>query len=55
MVNKKMDVIKNSELLIHFFEKSSPSEQERINQIIICICGYSLDTIIYQPNLIKEI
>jgi len=54
MVNKKIDVIKNNELLIHFFERSSPTEQARINQVIICICGYSLDTIIYQPDMIKE-
>ena len=55
MINKKMDVIKNNELLIHFYEKSTKSEQDRINDIIVCICGYSLDTIIYQPNIIKEI
>lgn len=55
MINKKIDIIKNNELLIHFFENSSQSEQARINQVIICICGYSLDTIIYEPHLIKEI
>ena len=54
MQNKKIDSEINSELLIHFYEKSTISEKERINKIIVCICGYSLETIIHQPNIIKK-
>ena len=51
---KNIDVIKNNELLIHFYEKSNIEEKKRINQIIICITGYSLETIIYEPYNIKD-
>ena len=43
-----------NELLEHYYSKATPSEQKIIDTIMICICGYSLDTIIYNPKNIKN-
>ncbi len=50
---KKNRSKKNTELLTHYYEKATKTEQDRINEIIVCICNYSLDTILYHPENVK--
>ena len=54
LINKRnIDAEKNNELLIHFYEESTIAEKKKMDQIIICLTGYSLETIIYEPYNIK--
>jgi len=48
------DPIKQSELLEHYYSNATPSEQRIIDTIMVCVCGYSLDTIINHPERIKK-
>jgi len=47
------DISMQSELLEHYYSNATPSEQKIIDTIMTCVCGYSLDTIIYHPENIK--
>jgi len=51
---KKKSTEYQNELLKHFYEKASKTEQQKINEIIVCICNYSLETILYSPESIKN-
>ena len=48
------DSLEQSELLEHYYNEATPSEQKIIDTIMMCICGYSLDTIINKPHQIKS-
>lgn len=48
------DAAMQSELLEHYYSNATPSEQKIIDTIMVCICGYSLDTIINHPENIKN-
>ena len=47
------DPMKQSELLEHYYTNAIPSEQKIIDTIMVCLCGYSLDTLINHPENIK--
>ena len=52
--NKTENLGMDNELLIHYYNTAKPDEQKIIDTIIVCICGYSLETIINHPENIKE-
>jgi len=52
--NKTKNLDIGNELLIHYYTNAKPDEQKIIDTIMVCICGYSLETIINQPENIKE-
>lgn len=54
MEKNRKDIPIQNELLEHFYSKATPSEQKIIDTIMMCICGYSLDTIINHPENIKN-
>ncbi len=54
MEKSPKDVPIKNELLEHYYSKATPREQKIIDTIMVCICGYSLDTIIYHPENIKN-
>ncbi len=41
---------KQSELLVHYYNTATIEEKKAINNIMICICGHSLDAIINKPE-----
>lgn len=47
------DPIKQSERLAALYEISTDVQKKAINNALICICGYSLDTIINSPEGIQ--
>ena len=51
--NKSERLETDNELLIHYYSNATPDEQKIINTIMVCICGYSLETIINHPENIK--
>jgi len=51
--NKSESLETDNELLIHYYSNATPDEQKIINTIMVCICGYSLETIINHPENIK--
>ncbi len=53
--NKTKNLDIGNELLIHYYTNAKPSEQKIIDAIMVCICGYSLETIINHPENIKGI
>lgn len=53
--NKTKNLDSDNELLIHYYTNANPDEQKIIDTIMVCICGYSLETIINHPENIKEI
>ena len=52
--NKTENMGMDNELLIHYYTTAKPDEQKIIDTIMVCICGYSLETIINHPENIKE-
>lgn len=52
--NRTENLGMDDELLIHYYTNAKPSEQKIIDTIMVCICGYSLETIINHPENIKE-
>ncbi len=52
--NKTKNLDIGNELLIHYYSNAKPSEQKIIDAIMVCICGYSLETVINHPENIKE-
>lgn len=48
------DPIKQSESLEALYEISTDTQKKAIDNAFICICGYSLDTIINSPETISE-
>jgi len=49
------NIASQNELLEHYYSvTATPSEQKIIDTILVCICGYSLDTIINHPERIKK-
>lgn len=47
------DPIKQSEQLEGLYEISTDTQKKAIDNALICICGYSLDTIINNPQSIS--
>ena len=41
---------KQSAILLRTYEKASPAEQAKIDECFICICGWSLKTLINKEN-----
>lgn len=54
MVNETEDQEKMSNNLQSFYDDAIESEKKVANNIIISLCGYSLDTIIYHPENITS-
>lgn len=52
MSNDSEDPIKQSEKLEALYEISTDIQKKAIDNALICICGYSLDTIINNPESI---
>ena len=52
--NKTKNLDIGNELLIHYYTSAKPDEQKIIDTIMVCICGYSMETIINHPENIKE-
>ncbi len=48
------DPFKQSEQLEALYEISTATQKKAIDNAMICICGYSLDTIINSPENISE-
>lgn len=55
MKNRSENIQTDNELLIHYYSNAALDEQKIINTIMVCICGYSLETIINHPENIKGI
>jgi hypothetical protein len=51
--NKTENLATDDELLIHYYTHAKPDEQKIIDTIMVCVCGYSLETIINHPENIK--
>ena len=54
MNNDDEDPIKQSEQLEALYEISTDTQKKAIDNALICICGYSLDTIINNPESVDE-
>lgn len=52
--NKTKNLDIGNELLIHYYTNAKPDEQKIIDTIMVCISGYSLETIINHPENIKK-
>ena len=52
--NRTENLDSDNELLIHYYTNAKPDEQKIIDTIMVCVCGYSLETIINHPENIKE-
>lgn len=52
--NRTKNLDSDNELLIHYYTNAKPDEQKIIDTIMVCICGYSLETIINHPENIKK-
>ena len=48
------DAMRQSEQLEALYEISTDIQKKAIDNALICICGYSLDTIINNPESISE-
>jgi len=53
MLNEKENTKKLSNNLKSFYDDASPSEKKIVDNIVISICGYSIDTIIYHAEKIS--
>jgi len=53
MENDSEDQTKQSDQLEAFYEVCTDAQKKIINNVMICICGYSLDTIINNPQSIS--
>jgi hypothetical protein len=47
------DPMKQSEILEITYNKATQDEKKIIDDIMICVCGYSLDTILNRPEEIQ--
>ncbi len=54
MQNDEENPEKQSEILEAFYEVSTDAQKKAIDNAFICICGYSLDTIINHPENISD-
>lgn len=54
MQNDEENLEKQSEILESLYEVSTDTQKKAINNAFICICGYSLDTIINSPEDISD-
>ena len=54
MSNDNEDPIKQSDQLEALYQISTDTQKKAIDNALICICGYSLDTIINNPESISE-
>ncbi len=54
MQNDDEDPQKQSESLEALYEISTDTQKKAIDNAFICICGYSLDTIINNPESIRQ-
>ena len=54
MQNDTEDSEKQSESLEALYEISTDTQKKAIDNAFICICGYTLDTIINNPENISE-
>lgn len=54
LMNNDEDQTKQSESLEALYEISTDTQKKAIDNAFICICGYSLDTIINNPADISE-
>ena len=54
MQNDTEDTEKQSDQLEALYEISTDTQKKAINNAFICICGYSLDTIINNPENISD-
>jgi len=53
MNNDGEDAEKQSEILESLYEIATDTQKKAIDNAFICICGYSLDTIINDPQSIS--
>ena len=53
MENDSEDQTKQSEQLEALYEICTDAQKKTIDNVLICICGYSLDTIINNPESIS--
>ena len=53
MENDAEDKVKQSDQLEALYEVSTDAQKKIIDNVLICICGYSLDTIINNPESIS--
>ena len=53
MVNDTEDKQKQSEILESLYQIATSTQKKAIDNALICICGYSLDTIINNPENIS--
>ena len=54
MGNDDEDPQKQSEILEALYEVCTDTQKKAIDNAFICICGYSLDTIINSPETISK-
>ena len=54
MSKSKEESIRQSKTLEAFYESFDDKTRASVDIIVKCICGYSLDTIIYHPENISE-
>jgi len=54
MSNDNEDQFKQSEQLESLYEIATKTQKKAIDNALICICGYSLDTIINSPEDIQD-
>jgi len=52
MANDGEDAEKQSEILESLYEIATDTQKKAIDNALICICGYSLDTMINNPESI---
>ena len=52
--NRTKNLDSDNELLIHYYTNAKPDEQKIIDTILVCISGYSMETIINHPENIKK-
>ena len=46
MLSDDADREKQSELLIFLYEEASPDAKNKVDEIFICLCGWSLQTLL---------
>lgn len=49
------DPMKQSDMLKAIYENAPDLEKKVMDKIMICVCGYSLDTLINHPENIEEV
>ena len=46
MLNETEDLEEQSELLIEYYNEANENQKKAIDYCLICICGYSLDSLL---------